>query len=115
MPIPSLHGETVVRLRGAETTNGYGNTEIDWSDPDRLSIAGCGLAPLAGEELADRGRQGVEDAWTLYAPFGADIDHKDRIATSHGTFDVDGQPGPWVSPLSGRRHGLTATLRRIEG
>lgn len=115
MPIPSIHGATVTRLRGDKVDDGYGGEAIDWSTPAELKIDGCGMAPLAGEELTDRGRQGVEDAWTLYAPYGADITAKDRIVSPWGTFEVDGAPSPWVSPLSGRRHGLTVTLRWIDG
>lgn len=115
MPAPFHRGHTLTRLRAAKVDDGYGGVRLDWSDPDRLAIPGCGMAPRVEDELRDRGRQGVVIGWTAYLPFGADVTFEDRIETPHGTFDVEGEPGIWESPMSGRQHGMTVTLKRVDG
>lgn len=115
MPAPFTSGVTVTRLRAAKVDDGYNGTILDWSSPARLAITGCGLAPRVDEENRTQGRQAVAIGWTLYAPYGADIDFDDRVETPHGTFEVEGEPGHWRSPLSGREHGTTVALRRVDG
>lgn len=115
MPIPSAYGETLVRLRGTKVSDGYNGTRIDWANPARLTMPGCGLAPRVEDENRTNGRQAVTDAWTAYVPFGADIGFEDRVECRWGTFEVEGTPGHWRSPLSGREHGTAVHLRRVDG
>lgn len=114
MPLPFARGITVTRLRGTRVDDGYGGERIDWSDPDRLTIKGCAIAPLVEDEQLDRGREGVVHAWTLYAPW-SDITAWDRIDTPQGVFNVDGDPGLWQSPYTGAKPGMTVRLVRVEG
>lgn len=107
-------GETVTRLRSTTTTDRYGNTSSDWTTPDRLDIEGVTLAPRLQGEDSDR-RQGVVIGWTLYAPHGADIQPTDRIEARGKTLEVDGEPGDWVSPHTGRGAGLELALKTVEG
>lgn len=115
MSPPLRHGVTVTRLRGTKVDDGYGGTRVDWTNPDRLTIRGCAMAPLVEDELVARGRQGVVDGWTLYAPYGSDVDFEDRVETPHGTFEVNGTPGHWRSPYTGRESGMTIVLQSVEG
>lgn len=109
------HGLTLTRLRGTKVDDGYNGTRIDWTNPDRLTIPGCGLAPRVEDELLARGRQGVVVGWTAYLPFGSDVTHEDRVETPYGVCDVNGDPGNWESPYTGRKPGMTVTLDRVEG
>lgn len=109
------HGITVTRLRAPLVPDGYGGTERDWNAPDSLEVGPCAVAPLVEDEAHQRGRVGVTEAWTLYAPYDADIEAHDRIVHEGRTFDVDGDPGRWRSPFSGREHGMAVRLVRQEG
>jgi hypothetical protein len=109
------NGVTVTRLRGDTVDDGYNGSRIDWTTPDELEIPGCALAPRVEPELRDDGRQGVFHAWTLYMPYGADIAAHDRVDTPQGLFEVEGEPGDWRSPYTGREHGATVHLQRIDG
>lgn len=112
------HGITVTRLRAPVVSDGYGGTVRDWSDPDqldRIEVDPCAVAPLAEDEQTQRGREGVADAWTLYAPYDADIEAHDRIEYDAQQFDIDGEPGRWRSPFSGTEFGMTVRIIRVEG
>lgn len=111
---PFRHGYTVVRLRAALASDGYGGETLSWDDPDRLVIDGCAGAPGAGDENHVLGRDAVTETWTLYGPT-ADVVARDRVETPHGLFEVDGPPGRWVSPFTGRVAGMTVRLRVVEG
>lgn len=111
-----MAGETITRLRVAATVDAWGNSiNSDWSTASRLTITGCALSPLAEPEVHTDGRDAVPGSWTLYIPGRfEDIEPSDRIETSYGTFDVDGEPGRFRSPFSGR-DGMTVRLNRTEG
>lgn len=108
-------GETVTRLRGTHVDDGHGGTYVDWTNPTSLEIVGVALAPRSEGEAHDPGRAGVIVGFTLYAPFGSDIDFEDRLQTSYGLFELEGRPGPWKNPFTGTEAGVTAALRRVEG
>lgn len=109
-------GETVTRLRATVSTDVYGGPTLDWTSPDELEIDGCGIAPRANGDLEDTARAGAVIGFTLYGPPDADIGYKDRVRRANGDlFEVDGEPGRWVNPFTGYRHGVTAALRRVEG
>ena len=114
MPLPFSKGMTVTRLRGTRVDDGYGGERIDWTTPARLTIQGCGIAPLVEDEQNQAGQSAAIEAWTLYAPW-SDIRFDDRIDSPHGLFEVDGDPGLWESPYTGRRPGMTVRLRKITG
>lgn len=110
--LPSLATETVIRLRGTSSDNGYGDQFIDWTTPAQLPISGCSVQPVAGTEyLLDR--DAVVSRWTLYAPLGADILPSDRIRHNGADYDVDGSVQDWPDAF-GLGH-TTALLRRTSG
>lgn len=116
MRFPLPGGETVTRLRAAVVVDAYGDETRDWAAAERVTVAGCAMAPTVEPEFHQAGRDGVEVGWTLYAPFDADVTAYDRIEhPTYGLFEVDGDPGKWRSPFSGLEAGTTVRLRRIEG
>jgi hypothetical protein len=89
-------------------------------DDEGFEIAGCGVAPRTSDELHADGRAGVIVGLTLYAPAGSDLRTRDRIeipagAPNPGTYEIEGEPGEWRSPLTGWAPGVEAALRRVEG
>lgn len=110
-----MSGETVTRVRAGTTTDRYGATVPDWSDPDRRDIPGCAFAPSDGAESHLGGRHAVIVTVTLYVPPGADILPTDRIESRGQAFEVDGEPAAWRSPYSRRERGVALSLRRVDG
>lgn len=121
------HGGTITVLRGA----GY---DHDTGDPVAASsahtVAGCGWAPRtqgagpSSGSIDQRARQGVLEGLTLYAPFGSDITHTDRVVLAavtlstvgeHQVYEVDGEAGDWENFYTGRRHGMEIAIRRAAG
>lgn len=110
------NGETVTRLRGTTVSDGYNGTVIDWTTPTETTIEGVALAPRVGEEVHGAGRAGVIVGLTIYCEPGVDITWQDRIRLANGDiYEFEGQPGDWVNPWTGYRHGVTGALRRVDG
>jgi hypothetical protein len=79
------------------------------------SIGGCAVYPRTSSETEATGTT-VITGRTLLAPYGADIAPEDRVVLPDGTvWAVEGQPGPWESPLTGWRPGTEVALVRAEG
>lgn len=109
-----MSGETVSVLRGNPATDRYNNTVIDWSSPASVDVAGCAVAPRASSE-ENAGRTAVIVGLSLYAPAGTDILPTDRVVVRGVTYEVDGEPGEWVNPLTGARPGIEVALKRVTG
>jgi hypothetical protein len=107
--------ETVTRLRGSLVENRYGDDEWDWSDPAELDITGCAVAPRDSTEDHDQGRQAVLVGFTVYAPAGTEILPTDRLEVRGDTWEVDGEPGVWVSPFTEVEEGVEIRTRRVTG
>ncbi|WP_329520511.1 hypothetical protein [Spirillospora sp. NBC_01491] len=110
MPISA--GESITRIRLTPGgRDAYGDPLGDIKD--RLDITPCALAPRqSGEQIGD-GRYAVTSGMDLYAPAGADILPSDRIEARGVVYEVDGEPGDWVSPYTSRRPGLVVPLTRV--
>ena len=89
-----IASETVVRLRGVLTTNGYDDQVIDWTNPAAASISGCSVQPAAGQEI-QLDRDAIVSRWTLYAPLTADIQSTDRIRHNGQDYEIDGSVQDW--------------------
>lgn len=110
-----MNPQTVTRQRPGTRTDSDGNTVDDWTSTTDITIDGCMLAPVLGDEYSDHGRQGVLIGWTLYRRLNADVRERDRIVTAtDGTFEVEGRPASWSSPYS-TFQGLQVALQRMEG
>ena len=95
--LPSWASDTITRLRAGIITQ-RGSEIPDWSNPDRLEIAGCSMQP-AGTSLTQDGRvQGTADGYTCYLPPGADVIAGDRISYNGKTYTITGEPRQWTSP-----------------
>lgn len=112
-----FRGVTVTRQRATTTTtNAYGDTVLSWTAPSSADIEECAIAPLTEGELQGAGRAGAVVGATLYAPPNADVRVDDRIVTTLGTFEVEGDPSfPWRNPYTGNEWGLTMRLKKVDG
>lgn len=127
MSIPFRHGEPVTVVRGGGF-DAYG----DPTDPTSTHVVeGCAWAPRtqgagpSSGSVDERGRQGVIVGLTFYAPYDADVIHTDRLVLGQRLtlaevagaemWEVDGEVGRWRSPMTGREHGVEASIRRAEG
>ena len=108
-------GETVTRLRAPLVADRYGNLVPDWSNPDRLDIPDCGVAPRTSDEETEQGRQGVVVGIAVYAPPDADILPSDRLEVRGSVYEVVGEVAVWRSPFTGWHPGIVVNLRRVEG
>lgn len=104
------HGTTVtVRRPGGEDQYG------DPLPSTEHTVAGCALAPRTSTELTDL-RDTVIRGYTLYGPYGADIQPTDQIVLNDDTvWQVEGDVGRWASPYTGSRPGLEVALSRVTG
>lgn len=114
MPPPYAQGVTVTRLRAAAASDGYGGTIKDWSNPDRLTIEGCLIAPRTFDEERTNGRQGVAFGFSVIAPYGCDVRFDDRMEIPDGVFEVEGEVNHWAN-MQGVGRGTFINLRRVDG
>jgi hypothetical protein len=103
---------TVVRVRPL----GYDdNGDPIEGEASRLTIDGCAVAPRSSSDITDRGRQGVIVGLSLFAPYGADITHGDRVEVDGVPYEVDGEAGSWKNPFTEWEAGVEVALRRAAG
>jgi hypothetical protein len=118
--VSSIIGEDVVVVRQPER-----DEDGNWVEPDapRTTVHGAVIAPRSATETDDRAATGTLVGLTLYLPLGtvsveqglgALIDAADGIEVRGRLYEVDGEPGEWVSPWTGQR-GLEVALRRGQG
>jgi hypothetical protein len=112
---PFPYGATVTRLRGVPSTDRYGATVLDWTTPGTLDIEGCGVNPGGSQEPVEVGRTSVITRPEVYAPVDADVTAADRLVVRGVTYQVDGSPRAWISPLTGWAPGLVIVLKDREG
>lgn len=112
------YGKTVTVIRPPEL-NKYG---VPVGSETETDIDGCAWAPRVGgpgtssADITQRGRQGVIEGLTLYAPHGSDIRHTDQVQIpGEGLFEVDGEAGTWENPFTGSTPGMEIALRRAAG
>lgn len=106
-----LGPHTIVRLRAATKTDGYG-TALDWANPAELPIEGCSWQPTTGQESTD-GREARVERAVVWAPLDADVSGTDRLRHGSGPdWHVDGEPQAWDYPGLGH---LVITVKRSRG
>jgi hypothetical protein len=91
--------QTVTRLRASTSTDAYGNTVLDWSNPDSLDMPARLSPPILkvrlGSHAADEdmsGRDAIRhdfEAWVANDDWTA----LDRAAYNGLTYEVMGNPG----------------------
>ena len=109
------HGDTVVRQRATTTTDRYGNTTEDWSNPTEVQIKGCAVYAGATSEPLMDARVPVDSDFTVLAPPGSDVTSSDRLVVRGLACDVNGRPFEWRSPFSGEDFGLAVGVKIREG
>lgn len=107
-------GETVTFIRAAP-----GGVD-DNGDPvagteTRTEVERCSVVPRTSSEVTDQGRQGVIVGLTVYAPASAVVGPHDRLEVRGELYDVDGEPGYWVSQRTGHPAGWEIAAKRVEG
>lgn len=77
------------------------------------------MAPASGPALDSRGRGGVVEHATLYAPPGSDLEPNDLVELGldgfAGVWRIDGAVLRWSSPISGYGRGVVAELVKARG
>lgn len=105
----------IVRVRPTITTDRYGNRVLDYgADAERCTIAGAFAAPTSSASIRGDGRDGVTVGLTLFAPYGTELHHDDRIEVDGVLYRIEGAPAEWSSP-TGWRPGVQVALVRVEG
>ncbi len=108
-----MFGETVtVRTRTPGADDRYGNPTYTWAD---AAVDGCAVAPRSSAEPAQVGRSAVITGLTVYLPTGTEIGPHDRLVIRGTEYEIEGEPGDWRNPYSGRRPGIEVAVRRVEG
>lgn len=110
------YGEMVTRLRGPGKDQ-YGDPLP--GDPASTAIGNCALWPrdanaAGGNENTDF-RDTVITGLMLLTPPGTDVQPTDRFTARGDTWEVDGEPAEWRSPLTGTDVGVLVALKRVEG
>ncbi|WP_138905993.1 hypothetical protein [Streptomyces chryseus] len=103
---------TVLRP-GPPTRDARGNAKP--GPVDEIPVTGCAVLPPAGQtaptvEITD-GQQTVIIVRVLYAPLGTDLRPADRIRHAGRTYEVVGEPSPFVALLP---H-IEANLKAVTG
>jgi hypothetical protein len=83
---------------------------------ERIDIPRCGLAPRMSMESSARGRQGVIVGQTVYLPEGSPaVLYIDQLEVAGVLYDIEGDPGLWVSPFTGWAPGIEVAVKRAVG
>lgn len=94
----------------------YGDTQA--VSERRDEIEGAFVAPRSSAafgDIEDRGREGVTQGLTLFAPATTDIAHTDQVEVDGVLYDIDGDVARWVNPFTGWQPGVTVALVRAAG
>lgn len=109
-----MKGETVTILRpGTPTIDRYGNA-VPGVDV-RTDVDGCAVAPRLNGDATEGGRTGVIVGTTVYFPTGTDVVSTDRLEVRGEAHTIEGAPGRWINPYTGRECGVEVATRRVEG
>jgi hypothetical protein len=108
-------GEQVTVLTAPLVTDEYGTPSAarDWDNAVPTVVENCVIAPRSSSEVDEPGRTAVIVGLTVYLPAGATVTAHDRLLVRDDTYEVDGEPGRWRSPATGRTAGIEVALRRV--
>lgn len=101
----TLHTRTVV---GEDE---YGNTVYEEVDTVVRVVA---VWPRTSTEAVQAQDQVVSGLWALFPPTH-DVSAVDAITVYGKRYEIDGEPGRYLSPLTGRDVGFQLALRRVTG
>lgn len=78
------------------------------------SIDGCAFDPGGSTEFV-QGQDMVVSQPVLYTPSGTVVDPYAQFIVNGATYEVDGSPNAYESPLSGWQPGVAIKLKRVTG
>lgn len=112
---PGMTGETIAVIRSGEPvgTDRYGNPIPGPTTGHQ--VHGCAIEPVGSQEPVEVGRQAIHTRLTVYAPAGADVQAGDQLDVRGRRYDVDGNPGLWRNPYTGRRAGIEIHCVQVRG
>jgi hypothetical protein len=104
----NLGAHTITVRRAVSAEDAYGNAERNWATATSVTVTGCSMQPVTGQEQTV-GQDTIVSRWQLFAPDGTDLLATDRVEFNGDAYEVDGEVQRWgFPPLS---H-ITALLRR---
>ncbi len=108
------YGETITRLRREKVGEDRYNQPVYGDVPTELQ--GAGFDPGDATESLTAGGAASSTTPTLYFyKSKPDIVRGDQIQVRGVKYQVEGDPGVWVSPFTGQLAGTTVRLTRSEG
>lgn len=106
--IPLAAGDTVTVTR--VTTDSFG----DRTDGASHDVSGCAIWPTSSVETVD-GQDSVVWGLTVLMPSDSDVLATDRVVVRGVTYDVNGQPALYRSPITGTEAGIEVHLQAHTG
>jgi head-tail adaptor len=104
--------EPVVIVRGP-TRDAHGDP-VAGSETRRTQVWGAFEFSGTSEDTTSRGAT-VSTPARLYLPYGTEVTRTDRVEVRGRTWEVDGDPEPWQSPLTSTRGVTQVNLRSVRG
>jgi hypothetical protein len=111
---PEVASQTVTRLRAPVATDTHGDAYTNWDSPVTLTISGCSVQPVTGDEY-NLGRESVTSRWNLFAPPGADLRSSDRVRHDGVDYEIDGSVQKWADTTGAGLDHLFCLLKKVEG
>jgi hypothetical protein len=118
MSIPWPYGVTVTLQQiSVDGSDAYGNDSLVATE---RVVPGCVVWPNdsngSGGNEDTSARDQVLVGYALLMPPGTVVEATDRVVLPNGhTYEVIGEPGEWLSPMTGRQPGVQVALQRITG
>ena len=106
-----LGNAPVQHIAGTRTTDQYGDTTETKANP--VDVSGAAFAPRASTERTDPRAPAVLSGGSLYLTVDS-ISPLDQFLVNGELYEVEGEPGRWVSPFDGRDFGYEVAIRRYE-
>lgn len=78
-------------------------------------VEGCQVQPLSAAELVERGRQGTEDAVSVFLPITEGIVSTSLLSVRGKKYQIDGSPQPYIDPEDPELSGYSVTATRRVG
>lgn len=114
-----MFGESVtIYQRIDEDTDRGGATTYSYDTGTVVTGAACEpilLQTVSGEGSLIGRESLVQSRWRVYLPINTVINAFSRIRMRTVMYEIDGDPGDWISPYSQWMPGLVVLLRKVEG
>lgn len=108
------YGETVTVQTPATSTDRYGKTVTDWSNPATRPES-CAVGPGGSSEPSLDARAAIDSDFDLFFDHDPAIVASERVVVRGLVCDVDGHPFSWRSPFSGWEPGTVVRVKIREG